>query len=292
MQSGKRHCQHQVVNTLRPYEQKRLQELNTWLQRPPGWISRGLDRVSSPAVRALQAVVPPQAISRALTGSSRLGERLANEKSILRLAKAVDIEQLGDRPLESCDRLARQVARRSALLAGSGGAVTGVAGAFGSALDIPALITLSLRSIHRTALCYGERATEGDTALIVLALASANQQQERLNAMAALLDAQARLALGAALEALEVAAHREIAKQSVSASLTTLSHRLGLNLGRRKAAGAVPVLGALIGGTVNSWFVHDVCVSAQFGFVARRLALQGHLPDAIALIPLPEIPPV
>src|SRR3546814_1921231 len=64
----------------------------------------------------------------------------------------------------------------------SGGALFGLAGAPGMAADIPTLLALALRTIHRTAYCYGEdwRAPERrGLAIGVFALASANTLEEK-----------------------------------------------------------------------------------------------------------------
>ena len=259
--------------SLTQYEQQQLDRLRRWQAEPPGWGARLMAKPSGRIVQAMQAVVPDSALRSALEGANALADKLASERSILRRAKLASLAELRSQPLEVCDGLSRTERRRAMAMAAGGGAVFGFAGIWGLAADVPTLLTLALRTIHRTGLCYGEDALSDErrrTALGVFALASANSAEEKQSALAAL--SSVGSAEAAALrDGLERAAERELAKEAAVLSLNTLAARIGVNLGKRKAAGAVPVLGMVIGATVNAGYLHDVSQAAQFVFQERWL---------------------
>ena len=70
---------------------------------------------------------------------------------------------------------------------------------------------------------------------------------------------------------MERAAEREFAKEAAVFSLNNLASKLGINLGKRKAAGVLPVLGALVGGSVNAWYLYDVAQVSRYVFQERWL---------------------
>ncbi|HKY52633.1 MAG TPA: EcsC family protein, partial [Candidatus Limnocylindria bacterium] len=132
-----------------------------------------------------------------------------------------------------------------------------------------------LRTIHRVALCYGEDLRDADRrrmAIGIFALASANSLEEKQVAVGALRDYHPeRLDEAAWRDGVERAAERELAKEAAVFSLQNLAQRLGINLGKRKVAGVVPVLGAVIGGSVNAWYLWDVAQVSRYVFQERWL---------------------
>jgi hypothetical protein len=54
-----------------------------------------------------------------------------------------------------------------------------------------------------------------------------------------------------------------------------LQKQLGINITKRKALAAIPVIGAAIGGTVNYWYLNDVCWAARRSFQERWLKEQN-----------------
>lgn len=260
-------------DTVTPYEQKALKQIRAWEAEPPGWGTRLLAKPGSKVAQAVQVVVPPSAVRAALLGADRLGRKLSDERSILKRAGVASVADLRDQPLELCDRLARTVGRRAATLGGATGAVFGVAGAAGLVADIPTLLTLALRTVHRIGFCYGEPAAAEDerrVGIAIFALVSANSADEKLAALAALRTGAA--ALDAAWrDGVERVAERELAKEATVYSLQNLARAIGVNLGKRKAAGSIPVLGAAVGGAVNAWYLTDVAQAARYVFQDRWL---------------------
>lgn len=256
-----------------PYERGQLAHLRNWQKEPPGWGTRLLAKPAGGAAKVVQAVIPVGALRAAFKGVERAAHKLGGPQAILRRAAVKELHELREQPLQSCDRLAKFEERNSMMFAGASGAALGIAGAAGMAVDIPALIAQALRIIQRTGFCYGEDMREPSLqslSLGIFALVSANSMEEKQAALAALhqhtdlLDAAWR-------DGVERAAERELAKEATAFSLQTLASRIGLNLGQRKAAGVVPVLGAVIGASVNAWYMHDVATTARYVFQERWL---------------------
>lgn len=264
------------MNTLTDYESRQLQQIRDWQDESPGWATRLLAKPGSKIAGAMQAMVPVEALRAALNGVNRVAEKLSDERAILKRGGVESLVDLRGVDLDVCDKLMRTEQRRAMALAGVGGAAFGVAGAAGMVADVPSLIALALRTIHRVGLCYGEDLRKPQSralAIGVFALASANSLEEKQTAVAALRDFKARsLDAAAWRDGVERAAEREFAKEAAVFSLQNLASKLGVNLGKRKAAGVVPVLGALIGGSVNAWYLYDVGQVSRYVFQERWLA--------------------
>lgn len=264
------------MKALSDYEARQLQQIRDWQDEPPGWATRLLAKPGSKVAGAVQAMVPEDALRAALDGVNRVAEKLSDERAILKRGEVESLAELRGVDLERCDQLMRTEQRRAMALAGVGGAAFGVAGAAGMVADVPALIALALRTIHRVGLCYGEdlrKPQHRQLAIGVFALASANSLDEKQTAVAALRDFRPHsLDAAAWRDGVERAAEREFAKEAAVFSLQNLANRLGINLGKRKAAGVVPVLGALIGGSVNAWYLYDIGQVSRYVFQERWLA--------------------
>lgn len=268
-----------------PYEHKALKELRAWQAEPPGWGTRLLAKPGGKVADVVQVLVPTGALRAALAGADRLGRKLSDERSILQRAGVAGLAELRDGPLEACDKLARTVGRRAQALGGAAGAVFGIAGAAGLIADVPTLLTLALRTIHRIGFCYGEAPDpthERRLGIAIFALVSANSADEKLAALHALHDGGALLD-AAWRDGVERVAERELAKDATVYSLQNLARAIGLNLGQRKIAGSVPVLGAAVGGAVNAWYLSDVAQTARYVFQERWL--RDRYPGAFPAIP-------
>jgi hypothetical protein len=257
-----------------PYEQKALKKLRAWQAEEPGWGTRLLAKPGSKVAEIVQVLVPTEALRAALQGADRLGRKLSDERSILQQAGVPDLDALRELPLEQLDKLSRSVTRRALALGGATGALFGVAGAAGLVADVPTLLTLAMRTIHRVGLCYGEKPADDDErrlALGIFALVSANSLAEKQLAAAAL-RAGAPMLEAAWRDGVERVTEREIAKEATVYSLQNLARAIGVNLGKRKAAGSVPVLGIAVGAAVNAWYLSDVASAARYTFQERWLA--------------------
>lgn len=264
------------MSSLTEYETRQLKLIRDWQAESPGWGTRLLAKPGSKVAGAVQALVPEDALRAALEGVNRVAGKLSDDRSILKRAGVATLEDLRHVNLETCDELMRSEQRRAMAMAGVGGAAFGVAGAAGMVADVPALIALALRTIHRVGLCYGEdlkAAGRRRLAIGVFALASANSLEEKHAAVLALREFNAEgLNEAAWRDGVERAAEREFAKEAAVFSLNNLASRLGINLGKRKSAGVMPVIGALVGGSVNAWYLYDVAQVSRYVFQERWLA--------------------
>ncbi len=257
------------------YEQAQWDTIERWRGASPDWGTQVLSGPSRVAAYAAQHLVPVAALRAVLHGLDHAAGWSAAQRDVLKAAGVDDLAALRTAPLDECDRLARRVEWRGMALGGSAGALFGFAGAPGMAADIPTLLGVALRTIHRTAYCYGEdwRAQERKgLAIGVFALASANSLEEKRDAWFALTHASDLLE-AAWRDGIERVAERQIAKEAAQFSLKTLANRIGFNLGRRSASGLglVPVIGAAIGGAVNAGYVHDIAKVARYVMQHRWL---------------------
>lgn len=273
-------------------DQELLAALRAWRDRVPTPDIRGLPTVSVPALGRLRRLLPADSAHRLLALSYTAALRTARPTRLLAAAGVEQLAELRQRPLGEAQQRARRLARRDMVLAAGTGTAFGFAGAAGMAADLPTLVVLALRSLIRVGHSYGE--TPSPTlAAAIFALASADTAEEKRLAWTAAVtapDGDAAIAAvddAALRDGLERAAEREFAKQALSGSLQKLGLAMTRRLGWRKAAGALPLLGAAVGGAVNARFIAQVVEAAIQVCTARRLAADGHavLAEAVAETP-------
>ena len=257
------------MSPLDEYEHHQLAQIRQWRAAAPGLATRTIGKASGPLATVAEKALPSMALRLTLDGV---------HAAAVRLAGVDEVEALRKLPLETCDRLAEQVGRRATLMAGGSGAVFGIAGGFGLVADLPTLLTLTFRTIHRTGLCYGEDLGPPERRRLpvaVFALAAANNMEEKTEALRAI-DSLEQDAV-AWEEGMSRAAQRELAKDGVVISINNLGKSLARNLGWRKAGESLPVIGAFVGGSVNAWYLSDLAKAARYTFQLRWLrAKYGH----------------
>lgn len=266
------------MKTLNEYEQQRLNEFLRWQKAPPPPVARWFGKAAGPSSRAVQSIVPTEALRTALRVVQNTALKISGETELLKRAGTSDLEALSDSSLETCDKLSSFVRLRAAALAGGSGAALGVAGGAGLVVDVPTLLVQAFRTIHRIGLCYGERLAPEESrplSIAIFALASANSVEEKQAALNALAHPELWDQTDAAWrDGVERAAERELAKEMAALSLNNLALQLAKNLGWRKAGGAIPLVGALIGGSVNAWYIHDLATVSRYVFQERWLRRQ------------------
>lgn len=274
------------------YERRQLLELRRWQQQKPPPVSRWFGRAAGPASQAVQTLIPTAALRIALDGVQSTAGRFAGHASLLKQARVQRIEDLRKADLETCDRLAAKVRRRSSVAAGGSGALLGVAGAAGMVVDVPTLMVLAFRTIQRVGLCYGEvlhNVAGRQLGLAIFALASANTVEEKRTALLALTRPEPGSTREAAWrDGIERAAERELAKEAAMLSLQNLAMQASRHLGWRKAAGSLPVFGALVGGSVNAWYLWDLATVSRYCFQERWLRHRHR--ELLLQAPMPALP--
>ncbi|WP_428310942.1 EcsC family protein [Hydrocarboniphaga sp.] len=282
-----------LLTTMDDYESSQLAELRRWQEQAPPPVARWFGRAAGPASQAVQTMIPTAALKLALDGVQSTAGRFAGHASLLKQAKVSRVEDLRDADLKLCDQLAAKVRRRSSVTAGGSGALLGVAGAAGMVADVPTLMVLAFRTIQRVGLCYGEvlhNVAGRQLGLAIFALASANTVEEKRTALLALTRAEPGTGTvdAAWRDGIERAAERELAKEAAMLSLQNLAMQAGKHLGWRKAAGALPVFGALVGGSVNAWYLWDLATVSRYCFQERWL--RNRYRELQLQAPMPALP--
>ncbi|AWH85533.1 EcsC family protein [Flavobacterium album] len=254
-----------TIETKDSYEQRQLQEIQNWKNEKPGVVSEFMGSLFKPLSRLFDNALPVNTIQSAIESCNGASKSLIDMEAFKREANITEIGELRSRSLPELDMLANEAHNWAIGIATTEGAATGAAGLAGMALDIPAIITLSLRTINKIALCYGfqnNNDDENQIVLSILSVAGANSIEEKEQALTALQNMVAknphRQVAGKTLE-------NEVTKEAAKILIKALTKQLGVNLTKRKALQAVPVIGAAVGASVNDYFIKDT------GWAARRI---------------------
>ena len=243
-----------------------LAEQDAYRKAPPSSLPRAVRAVAAPLGAVTRRLIPPEVIEAAIRGAE-----WAASSSIRKAAIQHDFSDLA-----ACDEAAAEVRRWALGYAVTGGGAAGAFGALGLAIDIPATITLALRTVRLTGLCYGFGAdTEAERLHIldVLQLAGANGREERLAAIERLARERSEMSPE------EWGKIVNMTGQSAGTVAATrrVAQTLGVNLTTRKMAQAVPFVGAAIGAGVNAAFQNDVAAAARFAYRARWLEVNERI---------------
>lgn len=254
-----------------PYIDAVLREQDAYRSAGPSLLPKAVRSIAKPVALLTNRLIPGEVIEAAIRGAD-----WAASSSIRKAALDHDFTDL-----EACDMAAADVRRWALGYAVTGGGAAGAFGALGLAIDVPATVTLALRTARLTGLCYGFGAgTEAERVYIldILQLAGANSKAEREAAMARL-----------ALERTEFGREdwQKIVRLTGQATGSVAATRrvaatLGVNLSTRKMAQIAPVIGAAVGAGVNAAFQNDVAAAARFAYRARWLEVnegivEGHI---------------
>jgi hypothetical protein len=247
------------------YERERIREIAEWKGRAPGTVATWMGRVAGPVDRAIRSALTEETVENALAEANRIaGKSLA--------------ERMDGVPetLEDADIRAQESRNWAIGYAAAGGAGAGAAGIVGLAVDIPFTITMSLRAVRRIGADYGYRdAEEADFALRTLAVAAANSTHEKEHAIAVIEKEAEESGSNTA------ASRGAVAKEGTILATRSLAAALARNLVGRKAAQAIPVVGAAIGAAASASFLDDVCTAARHLYQERYLRDRAILDNAI-----------
>jgi len=122
-----------------------LTDQDSYRAAPVAMLPRLSRALSAPMGFITKRVIPSEAIEAALKGAD-----WAASASIRTAAISHDFNSL-----EACDDAVAEVRRWALGYAVTGGGAAGAFGALGLAFDVPATITLALRTSRLTGLCYG-----------------------------------------------------------------------------------------------------------------------------------------
>lgn len=264
------------------YEIKQIQEIKKWKSIEPGVVSKALGKVLTPLTWVFHKVVPEAAIRGALKASNALAQFFTDSNDIMRDGGVSDIKELNSKDLKLCDKLADEVHNWGIGLATAEGTGTGCLGFWGLAADVPAIITLALRTIYKIGLCYGYEATtqqDKDFVLGIMSAAGANSMKEKITALRFLTTIEVTIAKTTWKVMAQKAAESRLSIEAGIIALRNLGKQLGVNFTKRKAAQAIPVIGAFVGGSANGWFISEVGWAARRAFQERWLLDNGKVID-------------
>lgn len=256
------------------YEQKELKAISDWKKSEPGAIGKFLGKMTAPVLAMADKLVPQSVLESALSLANNAGAGLADKNTVLRAANRHEVKDLKEFTLEECDKLADKMHNEAIALASVEGGAAGLGGAMSMAFDIPALLTLAVRTVYKIGYCYGYEFSLEEGKVMVLSIisaASANTAAEKLEAVG-ILHGLSREAVD---NAMRRAAHKAIqtkyGKKYLMAAINPLAKQLGENLTKRKLMSSVPVIGAVVGAAVNASYIRDIGWAARRTFQERWL---------------------
>ena len=269
-----------VGTSLYDYELLQVNSIKKWKAEEPSVISKSLGVILSPATWLIGKIIPEAAIRGALDFSSFSAELLTDTKDIKRDAKVVSIDELKFMDLELSDKLANSVHNWAIAIASAEGGGTGATGLAGMAVDIPAIIILALRTIHKIGVCYGFEARskkDKEFILSVLAASAANDMKEKISALTTLQSLKVTISKTTWKSMAQKAAQKKMSKEAGIIGIKNLGRQLGINLTKRKALQAIPAIGAIVGASANGWYVKEVGWAARRAFQERWLIENGKI---------------
>ncbi|GGG79835.1 EcsC family protein [Paenibacillus radicis (ex Gao et al. 2016)] len=249
-----------------------LREIEAWESSQKDlWFWEKLGRLPFMLLDKLTPAVIQQKIGEAVNEVGAFvqtgGRYLLSEKSVLeRLRKQIpdrteglDLDGVARLPLSVMDATADQLSASRSKLATVQGATTGFGGLLTLALDIPAILGLSLKIIQEIGICYGY-----DPSL----------REERVFAVKIMQFASSDI-IGkkAILEELSVFGGGDGGKQMMS-QLQGWQEAVALyrdNFGWKKLFQMIPVAGMLFGAFINRGMLNDVAEAAKMLYRKRRV---------------------
>lgn len=147
--------------------------------------------------------------------------------------------------------------------------------------DIPAIIILAFRTINKIGLCYRfENKTEADNQIVlsILSASGANSVAEKQAALLKLKQIQVIIAKTTWKKMTTNAFQNQLSKEAVILAIKSLAKQLGINLTKRKALQAIPIIGAAVGASVNGSYINYVA------WVARRVFQEAWLNEKYIVI--------
>jgi len=188
---------------------------------------------------------------------------------------------------------------RPKALTGLTGGIGGLFGALALPVELPFTMTLMLRAIADIARHQGEDLRALEPRLACLQVFALGDRKSDAGAAIGYYAARATLTklTGDVMSSLVERSALDVSAPVVKRLVTEVVSRFGLVLSERVAAGAIPVLGALGGATLNVMFMDHFERVAQGHFTIRRLERElgreviGELYRIAATAPVPRSPP-
>lgn len=245
------------------YRENIIKEILNWREEEPGILAQAIGIAAFPVNWLVKQIIPQSAIKGALSAADWVSRNTTTAPG----ANSFD-------DLKVCDDFADQVINFHIGVAIAEGGAAGFFGLPGIVMDVPAIVMLAIRLIRQVSYEYGysdTSASEQQYILSVLAAASANTQEEKMVALATNVYIGNLIAKNAWKVLAEKAAVEPMGGAAAVIGVKNLAKQLGLNITKRSALAAIPVIGAAVGASANGWFIKDVGIAAQHIYQERWL---------------------
>lgn len=279
-----------VYRTPSAYERLALREIEIWKTPQQNWFTKTARRVNgtlrsvSDLVHQVPGVdwVVDNVFSNLLTLTNELTQDTVWKDAIYddyRLAGHTTVfgpEDVFDLDLEAVDGCLDGLDTKYRVLAAAEGAATGYAGAAGLVPDIVALVALTLRAAGEYAAYCGFDIGDPRERLYALQLLSfATDPADAPTKSAALVPVMRTAHAIAKRQTSQV-----VEQLALGRAFRNALRALGIRLTQAKLAQALPVTGAVVGGSFNAYFSSKVCDTAFFLY-RERFLLQKYGPEML-----------
>lgn len=268
------------------YEIDAMEEIKKWELSGRGAVATALDIIGKP-VEVLFNAVPGSV--KATIGNSIMGflEMLKDisywtysDRAILKAARssgidAASISDLAGHNLRELDGIARRFFNSNKIMAALEGAGCGLGGFALIAADIPALFTISFRSIQQIGSSYGFDMRDPVMFPVIMQIfiaGSGSSPAIKTSALAEIHAAARSLARETAVKKIAGKANGRIMRDLINRGSESLSVHLTENISKRKMSQALPLVGAAVGAGFNYWFMCNIVLSAYMIF--RKIHLE------------------
>lgn len=248
--------------SLTEYESEQVRRIAGWKAETPSLRSGLFTKIGRSVARFAERLVPAQIAKDAIEKVYEEAELAATRGDIERQAGVHDLGKLLHKPLEECDRLAHGVGVWAQGLAVAGGAATGVGGFLTSALDVPQLLALALRTILKVGYCYGyplDRPEDRRVVLGVLMIAATDDPEKKRELLARLREVEDWM--------VEEAEEQLVEDEAMDLLLQV------------EIFDDIPGLGAITAGLENLALVHQAADASRRVFQERWLRDNGKVGD-------------
>ena len=283
------HHRPQRAKTMEYLEQAK-NEIQIWETEKPGFLNQAADFLLWPAEKAAEALIPKSvqeavgnAIQSCLSAISSQTTRTFDAGAIGQGISARIRELGGDTPtlchqLQASDERGREFWKWHIGYAAVEGGATGAAGLLGLAADIPALFSILVREMQEIATCYGYDVSterEREYLLQVLRAGFASNVKVKMEFIVTLKEFEQILVNVAWKKMAEEFAAKQFSKHSILAGLRQFAKSLGFQLTKRKALQMIPVIGAIVGASLNGTLANDIGKAAYMSYRRRWISERG-----------------
>ncbi len=276
------------------YAESARNEITLWEDEKPGMLKKIGTAVLMPAEKAAEKLIPAKiqetvskAIEACLVFLAKQGPRTFDSEVISKSARDRAQALAGDRPPHFADRLQAADERAQHYLswhvgyAATEGAGTGMLGFAGLAADIPALFGILTRQIQEIGCCYGydpNSVEEREYLLHILRAGTASNVKLKMEFVVAMKQFEQVLLTVAWKQMAKELANKQLTKGALLAGMRQFANSVGIQLTKRKALQMIPIIGAVVGASLNGVLASDIGRAAYMSYRRRWMQENGDRP--------------